>query len=899
MRLPSCFRGLLILALLAPLFGSRPAHAQAAAPIRLRIGVTADNLYRIVPANLTAAGVDVTTVNPSTFALSSQGQPVALRVVNPNGNNAFDGSDFIEFFGQKFRSTLSNPLDRQMEEKYTDEQVYWLDTGGAAGPRVIDVTGAPQGNLTPPASYPTTVHAEVNRYYTSLFSLNYDTRDTWYWDRAYLTSSTAAPIDLILTYTTPYPAADRTANVRLEALPSQTAPPGANPSHRVTLMLGSTQVADSTWSGGLVRQVISGEVPAGLLTSPTTSLKARVSIQAPSTQEYMFLNFWEVDYRRLFQAFNDQIDFKAETAGTTQFLTSGFTTNTVAVWDVTDPAQPKRLTEAAVSGSSPNYSVRFQAAPAVGARFWMQTEGSFAAPASIVLRSSTAWLRAPSVPENSGPGADTVIVVPAVTPTLSLFSAANTLAAWHRAHGRRTLVVDLQDVYDEFNNGIRHPVAVRQMMTWAATQTHWAAPAPAYLVLMGDGHLNLKGFAAVDPRYVPAPNPFPPYLIFADPWLGEIPSDGLFGDITGDDLPDAAVGRIPANTEAEANTVVGKIVGYDETGRAQPWQQQAVFVADRIDPAAGDFWKLSDDIIDGDPLNPAFSPGNLPADLAAQRIYLGSTVGDAAAARTAIANAINGGALIVQYTGHGAVQRWAKETIWQVADVPGLTNTPMLPVSMSFNCLDGSFTNSASTAQGLEETMVRASKSDLPTGSVAAIAPSGEGLTFHQQIFRKILMDTLFKDGVRDLGRALTITKRDYAFDPNGKYAAYGAPQGVNYLAYSMNLFGDPALKIPAPCATPVSDTTIRRTGAEVVLNWTAVADAATYNVYRSNTNPYFDPGTATPVQNVSPPAFTDGNPALNKYYVVAGVGACGQVSPPSAGYKRTGEFSFALKPGS
>ena len=51
-----------------------------------------------------------------------------------------------------------------MEEKYTDEQVYWLDIGGATGLRVTDVPAAPQGNLTPPTSYPTTVHAEVNRY---------------------------------------------------------------------------------------------------------------------------------------------------------------------------------------------------------------------------------------------------------------------------------------------------------------------------------------------------------------------------------------------------------------------------------------------------------------------------------------------------------------------------------------------------------------------------------------------------------------------------------------------------------------------------------------------------------------------------------------------------------------
>ena len=66
-------------------------------------------------------------------------------------------------------------------------------------------------------------------------------------------------------------------------------------------------------------------MPAGLLTSPTTSLKARVSIQAPSTKDLMFLNFWEVDYRRLFRAYDDQLDFQAEVAGTQEFSATDFT----------------------------------------------------------------------------------------------------------------------------------------------------------------------------------------------------------------------------------------------------------------------------------------------------------------------------------------------------------------------------------------------------------------------------------------------------------------------------------------------------------------------------------------------------------------------------------------------
>ena len=164
----------------------------------------------------------------------------------------------------------------------------------------------------------------------------------------------------------------------------------------------------------------------------------------------------------------------------------------------------------------------------------------------------------------------------------------------------------------------------------------------------------------------------------------------------------------------------------------------------------------------------------------------------------------------------------AKETIWRVADVPRLTNTTMLPVIMSFNCLDGFFIYPASTYQAIEETMVRASNG----GSVAAIVAQRRGLAYDQTIFRKILMDTLFKDGVRDLGRALMIAKRDFAYDPDHKYAAYGTPRGVKYLVYEMNLFGDPALRLPA-IATPVPQAlvvTTVRTGNQVKLSWDTVS---------------------------------------------------------------------------
>ncbi len=54
MRFLTLLRGLLVLAVIAALLGPSPVPAQAVTSIRLRIGVIADNLYRITPADLPA-----------------------------------------------------------------------------------------------------------------------------------------------------------------------------------------------------------------------------------------------------------------------------------------------------------------------------------------------------------------------------------------------------------------------------------------------------------------------------------------------------------------------------------------------------------------------------------------------------------------------------------------------------------------------------------------------------------------------------------------------------------------------------------------------------------------------------------------------------------------------------
>ena len=477
----------LIIALLYPIV-PQTAWTSAAAPVavtRLRIGVVTDGIVRLTPADLTAAGVSVASVDPGTFALSSQGQSVALHVTG-GSNGHFNTGDSIEFFGQRFRGA-------EMDQKYTDENVYWLDFGGTPGPRIPEVSAAPQNNLTPPASFATTVHAEQNMLWWPLHGLDLDTQDTWFWDRLQPLGA-GQGLTHTLTYTVPDPAAGYTATLRLEEVSRAIDSP-----HRTTIGLNGTLLDSEAWFGK-VRQVFSTGLPAGLLVSgtngvtvgalnepavaaagqalpggqPSAEMRDLLLRQASGllaepgadpasllraqgiTSDAIYANYWEVDYRRQFRAWQDQLDFRAETTGAAEYVTTNWASAATGIWDVSNPLLPRKLTGAVSSADgATRTALRFRASPQAGDRFWLQAESAYAAPTSLRRRPPTD-LRSPAG------GADAVIVTPA-----SLRPAAEQLAAWHLAHGRRVLVADAQDVYDEFNNGIFHPKAIQAMLIWA------------------------------------------------------------------------------------------------------------------------------------------------------------------------------------------------------------------------------------------------------------------------------------------------------------------------------------------------------------------------------------------------------------------------------------------------
>jgi hypothetical protein len=739
-------------------------RAIAASPVRLRIGVTHDGIVQITATDLIKAGVDPLSLDPDTMALSSLGNPVAFRVIADSTN--FDG---LQFFGQRFRSTAA--VHPEQDEKYTDERVYWLDIGGAPGPRVLEVGATPQGDLTPPSDFLTTVHAEESKLWWTLTSGVadptwdlIDRQDTWFWDMLQTRSTLSETLPFL--YTIPYPSSDFTATLRLEEIPREFSTK-CNPDHQTVIALNGSQLLDQTWDNKM-RKVFTASVPAGLLVhganTVTVSAFNPPGLEAcfwepspPRPVPYkVYVNYWEVDYRRLFRAWEGQLDFTTESDGPHEYLTSDWDGGPVEVWEISNPDLPKRLVGAAAEGTT----LRFRANDVIGTRYWLQAANTISVPLSLRVRPPT------NLREDAR-GADVVIVTPP-----DFMSAAENLAGWHEQHGRRARVVEIQDIFDEFNDGIYNPKAIPLMLAWA--RDHWTPPAPAYLTLVGDGHWNFKNFNPA--AYPGGPNPIPPYLAWVDPWQGEVPADPLYGDLDFDGMPEVAVGRLAVNTLAEADTVVNKIVAYDENLRLQPWQRRAVFVAD------WDYTNTSYPYIYQD-LSDEIIASYLPSDITAERAYLASeAAGDVSAVRSAISAELQDGILMLQYSGHGDYDRWSRKSIWNTTDVYGLQNGALLPLVMTFNCKDGYFALPGRT--GLAEAMQRQSNG----GSIAAISPSGLGATPEQNAMRKLLMGALFRNDVRELGTALLDAKQGYM--------SAGWPY---YQVATLMLYGDPAMRLPAP----------------------------------------------------------------------------------------------------
>jgi hypothetical protein len=721
---------------------SQPVRAAASSPGNLRqdarpeykILVDQDGIYELSYTDLKNAGVPVDSLDPRTLQLFNQGIEVAISV-DGEQDGKFDPTDVLLFYGQKINT------------KFTETNVYWLGWGEGDGLRMSSLDGTPSG-ASVPSSFRTTLRIEQDKNYQRGDPSGPD-QDHWYWDMVFASAGSEYK-DFTFQLTN---LASGSSTVTLRGLLKGYS---ATPYHHTIIYLNGQKVDEGLSWPSRSEYTFNVDLSQAFLLEGLNTIRVECPRDGEITQDIVLVNRFELDYSRAFFASSDQLFFDYDQPGTWKFQVDGFSSSNVEIYDITSPLTPKQIIGATLQSTVNGFLAGFERPISAKQRFLALDTSRRLKPISILLDG-------PSDLKSVSNSADYLILSHA-----SFLSALQPLVAWRSSQGLRVQVVDVQDIYDEFNGGVFSPQAIRDFIAYA--YANWVRPAPSYVLLVGDGNYDFKdNFGWGEPNYIP------PYLADADPWVGETAVDNRFVTVSGnDDLPDLYLGRFPVKTPAEVQAMVANILANEQNPPPRGLNGQLTFVADNADDA-GDFAAFSDTVISRE-ISPAYT---------VEKIYYQVTQPTISGMKSAILQALNQGRLVVHYDGHASVQTWGAEGFLAVSDLSSLSQSAILPFLVSITCTDGYFINPKppnGDYSSLAESLVR-----LPgKGAIASFAPTGFGSSAGHNILDQSLLQAIFGTSQEQIGVATT----------QAKINLYVQAPSEEYLVDTYVLLGDPALQL-------------------------------------------------------------------------------------------------------
>ena len=615
-----------------------------------------------------------------------------------------------------------------IDTPYSGTRVYWLVNSWQSGKRIPQTPSANSGSNST-QSFPFTVVLEQRTTYFAAL-LNGENADNYF---GALVSSEPVEQDLTVTHNDPNSSIPVMLDVTLQG-----ATDGQD--HVVEVALNGSTLGEMSFTG-LANSTNTFPVEPSLLQEGTNT----VTLTAlDGDNDLSLVQSIALHYAHTYTADSNWLRATAH-AGASVHI-NGFTNPQIRVFDITNPFEITQVM-GSVAFDGTSYAISLTAPGwKTGDRTLLAfTNDQVSPPAALSLHS-------PSSLAEQKSGADIIIIthpdfVASLAPLVSL----------RKSQGHEVALVTVDQLFDAFNYGERSPFALRDYLQFAATK--WR-DRPEAVLLAGD--------ASVDPRN---------YLGFGD--FDFVPtriietaafktaSDDWFTDFQQNGFATIPTGRLPVRTAADASLVVSKIVNYEKRASLGSWAQQAVFIADQNIGVNFTAETQTDVTL-------------LPSSLAVTEILADGQ--DPGVVTQQILAALNNGALIVNYTGHGSEEQWSFSDLFDDTSATQLTNGDRLPVFLIMDCLNGFFDDVYGTS--LSTSLLLAPNG----GGVAVWASSGLTDAPPQAAMDYALLQIMTANQSMPIGQAILKAKSGV---------------GDQDVRRTWILFGDPSMRVAFPTVVP------------------------------------------------------------------------------------------------
>ena len=609
-----------------------------------------------------------------------------------------------------------------IDTPFSGTRVYWLVRGSKPGKRISSTNSGSSASATA-SSFPYTVlFQQRTTYFAAL--LNGENNDNFF--GAIVTSE---PVDQTfnVTHIDRSSSLPVTMDVTLQGVTD-------GQTHAVSVSLNGAPVGEIDFSNqaNVTNTLL---VNASLLVEGTNT----VTLTAlDGDNDVSLVQSIAVNYPHTYTVDSNWLRAAATTGDVVRI--SGFTNSQIYVADITDPTAITQLAgPVTFDGSTFGITLAIRGASGASHTLLAFSNDQISAPEGLAFHK-------PNSIDKPQFGAHMIVIS-----NPEFVTSVQPLVRLHESQGTSVAVVTTDQIFDAFNFGERSPFAMRSYLQLAATTWHVH---PQSILLVGRASFDPRdylGFGYLD---------FVPTRIIETAAF-KTASDDWFTDFNETGYATIPTGRLPVDTPTDASLVVSKIVGYESGASAGAWQQQALVVADQN--VGVDFTTEAQ-----------FAAADMPKSLSVTQILADGE--DQAIAQQQILAALNAGALIVNYTGHGSEAQWSFEDLLDDSTIATLSNGERLPVYLLMDCLNGFF-------HDVYETSLSTSLMLAPNGGAVAVwASSGFTDAAPQGTMNQALLGILAANPSTPLGSAILSAKTGVTDSD---------------VRRTWILFGDPAMRLP------------------------------------------------------------------------------------------------------